>query len=127
MPAIGDIVNTPRGEGIVFVLVGAPEGGQDCVVLLKERNEVTGTPEMFQYKASQVTAGRSHPVYEIGQRVGYHGRGAVITDITDGVGDGLIVSLAIDNPSIGENPVARDAKARMPHWRLTMIEEFQTP
>ena len=35
---LGDIVETPRGEGIVFADVAAPTGDLNCVVLLKERD-----------------------------------------------------------------------------------------
>lgn len=116
----GDIVNTPRGEGIVFALVGAPEGGHWYLVLLRERDEVYGNPVMQQYTAGDLSPGRSHPVYEIGQRVSYKGRGATITDISGA----LIITLQIDNPP-GDNPLNRDNRAVMPHWRLTMYEEFQ--
>ena len=118
---LGDIVETPRGEGIVFAHVGAPTGDLNCVVLLKERDECWGNPVMFQYTPADLSPGRSHPVYEVGQRVGYKGYGAVITAISPD----LTITLQIDNPDIGENPVERNSRAVMPHWRLTMLEQFQ--
>jgi hypothetical protein len=118
---LGDIVETPRGEGIVFALVGAPEGGNGYVVLLKERDEVSGAPASHQYPAADLTAGRAHPTYVVGQTVSYKGRGATITAIADD----LTITLAIDNPAEGDNPIAHNNRAVMPHWRLTMLEEFQ--
>jgi hypothetical protein len=121
MFALGDIVETPRGEGIVFALSGAPDGGNRYVVLLKERDEAWGNPVMMHYTEGDLSPGRSHPVYEVGQRVSYKGRGAEITAISSD----LDITLQIDNPAIGENPIAHNNRAVMPHWRLTMLEQFQ--
>ena len=95
---LGDIVETPRGEGIVASLVGSPEGGSQYLVLLKERDEVWGNAVMFQYPEQALTAGRAHPTYVVGQTVSFKGRGATITAIADD----LTITLRIDNPPIGE-------------------------
>lgn len=118
---IGTIVNTPRGEGIVSAHVGAPSGGVQYLVLLKERDETWGNAVMMQYIEDVLSQGRAHPTYTIGQRVSYKGRGAEITAIADD----LTITLRLDNPPIGDNPIAFNNTAVLPHWRLTMLEEFQ--
>jgi len=118
---LGDIVETPRGEGIVFAHVGSPAGGVNYLVLLKERDECWGNPVMMQYTLDALSPGRTAPVYTVGQTVSYKGRGATITAISSD----LTITLDLDNPAIGDNPIAHNNRAVLPHWRLTMLEQFQ--
>lgn len=121
MAVLGDIVNTARGEGIVAALAGSPTGVPYLVLLLKERDEISGDPVYWQIPQTECSPGRSHPTYTVGQRVAYYGRGAEITAIS---GD-LTITLRIDQPPLGESWVTRESTAKLPRWRLTMIEEFQ--
>lgn len=118
--SLGDMVLTPQGVGIVFDLLGAPEGGNRYVVLLKQRDEITGFPTYWQFSETDLQSGPAHPVYGVGQRFAIRGLGAVISAI-----DGDTLTLRFDQPPDSVTCVERDSQAVMPFWRLTLIDQFQ--